>query len=271
MPRVSLAITSYNRRDYLGAAIDSVRAQTMPDWELVVWDDGSTDDSVAVAHAHDDPRIRVVAAEHSGAAESLRQALAQTTAPYLGWLDSDDLLAPAALEKTMNVLDSEPAVGVVYSDYIVIDEDGRPLGLGHRCQIPYSPQRMLVDFPMFHFRLIRRQVFDQVGGIDTSFHNAYDYDLCLRLSEVTAVTHLRQPLYYYRRHAATMSIGRRMEQIDEARRAVEAALRRRRLDAQYELQVQLVSRFILKPRAASLSQELPETSFVTKNGYNMFT
>ncbi|MDB9529633.1 glycosyltransferase family 2 protein [Oscillatoria sp. CS-180] len=110
MTPVSIVITSYNRDRYLEAAIASVLSQTYPHFELVVWDDGSTDDSVAIAHsyAEQDARVRVVAAEHQGFVPSLSQAVATTQHPYLGWVDSDDKLAPTTLAETVAVLDAQP-------------------------------------------------------------------------------------------------------------------------------------------------------------------
>ncbi|MFP4104117.1 glycosyltransferase family 2 protein, partial [Coleofasciculus sp.] len=110
---ISLVITTYNRERYLGAAIDSILAQTWGDFEVIVWDDGSTDGSVAIAqdYAKRDPRVRVIAAEHQGRGISLKCAIAQTTGSYIGWVDSDDRLAPTALAETVAILDTQPDVG----------------------------------------------------------------------------------------------------------------------------------------------------------------
>jgi glycosyltransferase involved in cell wall biosynthesis len=204
---ISLIITVYNRERYLSAAIESILKQTRTDWELLIWDDGSTDKSVEIARSYAklDDRIKVVAAKHTGRGQALCDAIANTTGKYLGIVDSDDLLAPEALWETAAVLDSQPNVGMVYTDYLVIDEVGEIKGLGKRCQIPYSKDRLLVDFMTFHFRLMRREVYDAVGGIDPEFKAAQDYDLCLRLSEVTEVVQVKKPLYLYRNHQDNIS------------------------------------------------------------------
>jgi glycosyltransferase involved in cell wall biosynthesis len=108
---------------------------------LLIWDDGSTDDSVDIAthYAQQDKRLRLVAAPHQGQTRSLKQAIAQTTAPYLGWVDSDDLLAPTALEETVTLLEQHPTIGLVYTDYTVIDKQGKISAhyiLRHRQQCP---------------------------------------------------------------------------------------------------------------------------------------
>jgi glycosyltransferase involved in cell wall biosynthesis len=247
---ISLIIPVYNRAAYLPAAIESILAQTYPDFELLLWDDGSTDNSVEIAtrYAQRDKRIHVVAAAHQGQTRSLKRAIAQTTAPYVGWVDSDDLLTPTALEDTLAILNTHPQVGLVYTDYEVINEQGTNRGKGSRCQIPYSKERLLVDFMLFHFRLMRRSVYDQIGGIDATFDCAQDYDLCLKLSEVTEIYHLQKPLYLYRTHAQSVSQQQRVEQILWAKQAIENALHRRGMSDDYELNVQISAQYSVRRR-----------------------
>lgn len=252
MATVSPITTVYNRQHYLTATIESILAQTYPDFELLIWDDGSSDQSIAIAHqyAEQDPRIRVVTAPHQGIAPALRAAISATTGQYLGWVDSDDVLAPTALEKTVPVLEAHPQVGMVYTDYRVIDAGGKDCGTGKRCRVPYSKDQLLLDFMTFHFRLLRRSVYDQVGGIDPSFVLAEDYDLCLRLSEVTQVHHVPQALYYYRQHAGNIT-NRQLELVCYAYRASAQALKRRGLEQRYELDVQIMSQFSLRRKPST--------------------
>jgi glycosyltransferase involved in cell wall biosynthesis len=245
---ISLVITVYNRERYLSAAIESILKQTRTDWDLLIWDDGSTDKSVEIArtYAKLDDRMKVVAAKHTGRGQALCDAIANTTGKYLGIVDSDDLLAPEALWETAAVLDSQPNVGMVYTDYLVIYEAGEIKGLGKRCQIPYSKDRLLVDFMTFHFRLMRREVYNAVGGIDPEFKAAQDYDLCLRLSEVTEVVQVKKPLYLYRNHQENISHTKQFEQIHFTHLAITRALQRRGLAAMVELDVQVQPRFVLR-------------------------
>lgn len=248
--RVSLVMACYNSSAYVRAAIESVMAQSYADWDLLVWDDGSTDDTQAIAReiAKRDPRVRVMNSKNRGFTQTLIASIAETGGPYIGWVDSDDLLAKDALKETVAVLDASPRVGMVYTSYQVINADGRVAGEGSRSKIPYSRDRLLLDFMTFHFRLIRRSVFDQVGGIDPSFVRAQDYDLCLRVSEVTDIHHLKKPLYFYRVHRKSVSSMSRLEQIMAAKEAIERAIRRRKLDNRFELELQLEGKFFLRPR-----------------------
>lgn len=240
-------MTVYNRERYVGEAIASVLAQTDPDFEFIVWDDGSTDRSLTIAQAwsQQDSRIKVIAAAHQGRALALQQAHAIATGEYVAWVDSDDWLAPQAVAKTRAILETKPEIGMVYTNYHVIDGNGRTKGLGNRHKVPYSKERLLVDFMTFHFRLMRRSRFEQVGGINPTFPCALDYDLCLKLSEVTEVYHLAEPLYAYREHSASISFGQRLEQIEYSQRAINQALERRGLSDRYTLQVEIIGRFSL--------------------------
>ncbi len=253
-PLISLVIPVYNRDSYLRATINSILSQTYTDFELIVWDDGSTDDSLAIAteYAREDSRIKVFTASNTGQGTALVKAIAFTNGKYLGTVDSDDLLHPEALAKTLAVLESNPGVGMVYTDHVVIDSQGKEKGIGKRCSIPYSPERLLIrcsipysperlliDFMTFHFRLIRRDVYDAVGGFDPTLGIAEDYDLCLRLSEVSAIEHLAEPLYYYRWHSANISTTQQLKQAKCSTIAVNRALQRRGLSQKLRLEVKL--------------------------------
>jgi len=261
---ISLVIITYNREHYLTAAIESVLAQTKDDFELLVWDDGSTDNSVEIVqnYAKNDRRIKVIAAKHQGETLSRKAAISQTTGEYLGWVDSDDLLAPTALAETAAILDLNPDIGLVYTDYIDIAENGEIIGYGERCRIPYSPEGLLVDFMTFHFRLFRRSVYEQVGGIDESVKYAPDYDLCLKLAEVTQVKHINQPLYYYRNHSESITQQQQLTVIRYSQNIINKALLRRGLSSSFSLKVelqeingQIQSKFYL------LNKQTKETSF----------
>ena len=251
-PTVSLLIPAHNRADFVAAAVGSVIRQTYRDFELLVWDDGSSDATAAVAErasAHD-PRVRVVRAPHAGVCAAINAAARQLTGKYFGWVDSDDAIAPTALEETVAFLDANPGVGMVYTDYLTMDEAGRVGGLGSRTKIPYAKDRLLIDFMTFHFRLMRRDTFDRAGGVDESIPGAEDYDLCLRLSEQIEIRKLARPLYFYRVHEKSISTEKRLWQIMQSKEAVSRALRRRGMDEQFEIDVELVGRFRLRKKNA---------------------
>ncbi|MFN6517039.1 MAG: CHAT domain-containing protein [Nostoc sp. CreGUA01] len=256
-PLISIVIVNYNREAYLQEAIASVLAQTWQDLELLIWDDGSSDGSVAIAkrYAQQDGRVRVIQGHHQGVAAACKAAINQTSGSYIGIVDSDDILAPTALAETAAVLNRYPETGFVYTDYLNIDADGKLLGYGHRCDIPYSREGLLVNFMTFHFRLMRRSVYDQVGGVNAFFTNtSYDYDLCLRLSEVAEVCRVKQPLYFYRIHSQSISVRRKTEQILWSKKAIAQALWRRGLANKLQIDVEFsTGRFILRRKKSLLS------------------
>jgi filamentous hemagglutinin family protein len=242
-PLVSLVITTYNREAFLGQAIASVLQQTFQEFELLIWDDGSSDRSLDIAHAYaqQDPRVQVIAAPHQGRVAALAAAIAQTTGTYLGWVDSDDWLAPTALSETVRVLAANPTTGMVYTDYYETNATGQVQRYGSRCQIPYSPVRLLVDFMTFHFRLLRRSLYHQIGGIDHSLDFVEDYDLCLRLSEVTQIQRVPQPLYFYRVHSDNASHQLNLEQTLRTHTILKQALIRRGMAASHAIDLDLAT------------------------------
>jgi glycosyltransferase involved in cell wall biosynthesis len=247
---ISLSMTVYNREKYLSIALDSILAQTYPHWKLTIWDDGSSDSSpdIAIAYARTDPRIHFIAAPHTGRQYALRAAIeaSRQKSSYLAWIDDDDILAPEALSATITILDSQPSIGMVYTDYWIMSEIGQALDLGTRCKIPYSKERLLIDFMTFNFRLMRWEVYDLVGGIDLDFPQAQDYDICLKISEVTDIYHLQQPLYYYRQHQSSISHSQKSAQTERSATSVRNALIRRGLSNTCELNVSEKGRFLLK-------------------------
>ena len=244
---LSIAIPVYNRERYLEQAIESVLAQTRSDFELVIWDDGSTDRSLLIAKRYEesDPRVKVFSSAHMAGPHALISALEETSGDYVGWVDSDDYIDQRALAETSAILDSEPEVGLVYTDYLVVDTAGKILGLGNHCKRPYSPMTMLVEFITFHFRLLRRSVYDLAGGPDPAFESAFDYDICLRMTEAAEVRHVQIPLYYYRTHRETISKQKRITQISCTQQTILNALKRRGLESVYELDLEILERYRL--------------------------
>lgn len=250
-PRVSLLMPCYNSEKYIAEAIDSALAQTMPDFELLVRDDGSGDNTVAIVedYADRDPRVRLFEGEHLGAGPATKALAALSRGEYVGLLDSDDILLPGALAATTAVLDKDPAAGMVYTDYWDMSADGSRLIYGNRCKIPYSPERLLVDLMTFHFRLIRRSVILEPDLISTDFPTAWDYDMCLKISERHKIVHLAEPFYKYRIHRGSISTSRRHEQIMGSKTAVQRALERRGMADKYEVAVEIISRFTIIEKA----------------------
>lgn len=238
-PKVSIIIPVYNREKYLGIAVDSVLRQTCADWELIISDDGSTDETLDLAHnfALYDSRIKVLTAEHKGGVHALINGFDAAQGEYVGQLDSDDLLEPEAVELTVKALDEHPEWGMVYTNYRDIDEQGQLTRVGWRCSIPYSKYALLTVFMAFHFRLMRKTIYEQVGGFNTDFDKIEDYEICLRVSEITEIGKIDQFLYQYRQHPQSVNSTSKLEMILLMEKAINLALRRRGLDSVCRLKI----------------------------------
>ena len=237
-PLVVLAMTAFNREEFISEAIESVLAQTFSDWILNIVDDGSTDStfSIIVSYVHQDDRIRVTQfPENKGIVEALREA-SKLECQYLGWIDSDDLLNFEALKLLVPYLIENPDVDCVYSRYNTITALGVNTGLGHRCLKSYSPNKLLTNFMVFHFRLMKWDSYLDIG-LDDSFYYAFDYDFFLRFSEKYLIEHFPQSLYCYRQHPKSISTTEFKMQATHAEAAINAALVRRNLSDQFQLTV----------------------------------
>jgi glycosyltransferase involved in cell wall biosynthesis len=189
----------------------------------------------------------VLTAEHKGAVYALIAGFDAAAGEYIGQLDSDDLLEPEAIELTVKALDEDKECGMVYTSYIDIDKNGKKMRPGRRCSVPYSPERILVDFMTFHFRLIRKSVYNEIDGFNTQFNDIEDYDLCLRLSEVTKIKKINEYLYLYRYHPDSTKVTmNQLERIDLCKEAITQALKRRGMEVTHKVCVSFNPTFLIK-------------------------
>ena len=184
-PRVSVVIPLYNQRAWIGEAIASVLAQTVPSAavEIVVVDDGSSDGGGAIAAAQSE-RVRVVHQENRGLAAARNAGIRAARAAVLMFLDADDRIAPAKLELQLALLDARPDIGVVYSGVQCIDERGTPLPQRgwQRLDGDVLPALALANLTAPHSPLARREPIDALGGFDEALGPAADWDMWLRLA-----------------------------------------------------------------------------------------
>lgn len=219
-PRLSVIMSVYNDAAYLPSAIESILDQTFRDFEFLIVDDGSTDDSGAIIDrfAAGDRRIRAFHQANRGLIYSLNLMIAETRAPLIGRMDGDDISLSNRFETQLAFLDANPDIGVLGTGADTIDESGRP-GL-RRFDNVTDPDAVLADLqngpPLCHPSVVmRRDVVQRVGGYHTAFLHCEDYDLWLRLSEITRLSSLPERLILYRqsvsqvsnRHALTQHIG----------------------------------------------------------------
>jgi len=190
LPLVSAAITTYNRARYLPEAIQSVLAQTCRDLEVIVLDDGSTDDTEAVVAPYQD-RVRYVRQENQGRSAARNAAVKLSHGELVAFCDSDDRWLPDRLERQIVCIRDRPAIGLVHGQVDLIDPDGRPLPKeteAHRALFSAAHRRP-VTYAGYAWDcrclssaiLVRRDVFDQVGLYDPALL-LDDYDFYLRVA-----------------------------------------------------------------------------------------
>ena len=218
MPEISVIIPSYNHAAYIGRAAESVFAQSHTDLELIVVDDGSTDNSPDILAGFRDPRLRVLTQSNQGAHAAINRGLRASTGKYLAILNSDDLYHPQRLAKTLDVLKSDPQVGLVGSYIEIMDREGKSLGTkhGYADASPWpleAPERSFRAGNDLHKALLTenywsttsnfvfsRRWFDAVGEF-RPLRYTHDWDFALRTARVARMVLLPEVLMRYRIHA----------------------------------------------------------------------
>lgn len=184
-PTVSIITPTYNREDYICESLDSVLAQSFTDWELILIDDGSTDDTKKAIEPYlVDKRIHYYFQENQGQSTARSYALTQACGQYICFLDSDNRWLPDKLDRQLEIFNTNPYVDIVYGDVITIGASGNEV---HRKNMKrYSgniTSRMLRDnFVSMNTAMARRKCFNAAGLEKTHRRVADDYEMWLRLS-----------------------------------------------------------------------------------------
>ena len=183
MPSVSVIIPTYQLAHLVGQTIDSVLAQTYTDYEIIVVNDGSTDNTKEVLASYGD-RITVIHQENQGAAAARNAGIMATRGKYIAFLDHDDLWLPNKLEKQIAYLESNPKIGLVYSDTFFFNEEGvYPYTFAQANNIP-PVQHCWTLFVRNSIMscsvvVVRRECLDEVGLFDATTVPCDDYDMWL--------------------------------------------------------------------------------------------
>ncbi len=202
-PRVSIIMPVYNTEpSWLRAAIESVREQLYDNWELCIADDGSKKESTRVVlqdFEQKDNRIKVKYLEvNSGISVASNEALAMASGEFIGMLDHDDELKPDALYEVVKRLNEDQDRDFIYSDEDKKDPDGRLVEPFFKPD--WSPDLLMSVNYVTHFSVFRKEIVDRVGGFRRAYDGSQDYDLVLRVSEITdKVAHIAKPLYTWRK------------------------------------------------------------------------
>jgi glycosyltransferase involved in cell wall biosynthesis len=213
LPLVTMMICTYNGERYLAAALDSVLAQTYPNMEVVVIDDGSRDDTVSIIeqYADRDSRIRLFARENAGLAASRNYAFVQARGEWIAIIDQDDLSYPERLARQVVVAAAYPSAGLVFCDTQYINGAGQNIG-NHFASfsLPDSfirkglASNLLINQGCYASSaacLIRRTTVDRLGPLDESLRYACDYEYFIRAGFEVDFAYTPEGLVAWRRHA----------------------------------------------------------------------
>jgi glycosyltransferase involved in cell wall biosynthesis len=206
---ISVIIPAFNAGMFLRAALESVIAQSGVSTEIVVIDDGSTDDTAAVARGFGE-RVQLFEGEHKGAQTARNTGLASTRAPFVKFLDADDVLLPGSLERQLAQAAALDTRSIPYGPARTMDVCGKAGGV-----LPHTPPcshlsplaHMLFHSPLISGPLHRRELIEEVGGLDESLPREHENDLHLRLALVgVSFRYDPVPVFAYRRHTTHRSL-----------------------------------------------------------------
>ena len=200
-PKISVVLPVYNAEAYVDKAIESMLHQTYADFELIVINDGSTDRSLEIVRSYADPRIKVVSRENRGLVASLNEGIALAQGEYIARMDADDISLPQRFEKQVALLDAMPTVAVCGTWADVIDAQGAVKG-----DYTYPPINtkairayVLRHNPFIHPTvMMRKNVFEKVGGYWKAFKHVEDYELWTRIVFAYDVANIPEKLLHYR-------------------------------------------------------------------------
>jgi glycosyltransferase involved in cell wall biosynthesis len=228
-PRVSVLVGTWNKAATLRRAIDSILAQTVRELELIVVDDGSTDETTDVVLAVPDRRVRYVRLPHVGISRSLNAGLREASAEVVAFQDADDWSLPQRLERQLDVLRTRPEVAVVGCQMKEVDEHGREFRPRFGLATGDVGGMLLRFNPIPNgCAALRRSAVLRVGGYDSRYRFAMDYDLWLRLAEHHAIVNLPDVLAVREMSRSNVAATRERAQVAESIRLKAAAFRRRR-------------------------------------------
>ena len=203
-PEVSVIIPCYNAGKFIARTIRSVTGQSYTNWELIIIDDGSGDDSAAIIRPFlDNPKIRYIYQENAGVSNARNHGLAEATGDFICFLDADDLFLPENLLKKAEVLRNKPEIGLVHSDLqrIGMEDEllpGREAGM-EGTDLHYailSWERCVITVPSSI--MVRRSIFKETGEWDPEFTTAADQDLMIRIAARYPIARIPEMLTGYR-------------------------------------------------------------------------
>ena len=202
--KISIILPVYNGSDYLAESIESVINQTYTNWELIIVNDCSTDNSLAIAssYAAKDARIKVFSNKiNLKLPNTLNEGFKHASGEYYTWTSDDNKYKSDALRIMLQYLDNNPTAVMVYADYTCIDSKGKVIGLAKKKNSKY----IFADNVIGACFLYTANAAKSAGQYDQTLFLAEDYDFWLRLHKTGDILHIEKDLYYYRMHNKSLT------------------------------------------------------------------
>ncbi|MBN1536361.1 MAG: glycosyltransferase [Anaerolineales bacterium] len=216
-PLVSVVIPAFNGVNFLREAVESVFAQTYPNIELILVDDGSTDDTWTVIQSYG-KRVRAIHKENGGVASALNVGILQARGSLIAWLSHDDLFFPEKIDRQVHFLEKHPQYGVCYTDFEIINATGELLKTYRAPWYPSKelPRHFLADMHINGSTvLMRKSCYESAGGFNECLPHTQDLDMWLRIAEKGELGHLPEVLVKFRSHPEQGSLNYEVQIEDE--------------------------------------------------------
>jgi len=256
IPAISVLMPVYNTEKYLAEAIESILGQTFKDFELIIIDDGSTDNSLSIIekYAKIDSRIKFISRDNKGLISTLNQGIELSQGKYIARMDADDISLPNRFDIQYEFLESRPEYVVVGSRIMLIDSDNDSL-----CAMGELFSHEDIDFSHIHnltsgavivhpTAMIRRDSLVAIGGYRERYKHAEDIDVWLRLGEVGKLCNLNKILLRYRQHFDSIGYMHRQSQLKAIEYAIADACLRRGVEKKIA-QVHLSAEYVARSKA----------------------
>jgi glycosyltransferase involved in cell wall biosynthesis len=208
---ISIIIPTYNYGRFLRDAIDSVLAQTYRPMEIIVVDDGSTDDTPQILAEYGE-RIRVIHQDNRGVGAARNTGIAAANGDYLAFLDSDDIMKPQLLEHEIARFIADPGLGLVHCAVELVDRDEKLLSLSRNGMEGWVATELLrldrevITAPGSSI-MVPKRVAEEIGGYDETLQPSEDWDFCYRLAIRYRIGYVREPLLKYRLHGGGIHLN----------------------------------------------------------------
>ncbi len=204
-PLVTVYITNHNYEHYIEASVESLLQQTFHDYEVIIIDDGSTDNSRAIIEGYTDhEKVKVIFQQNKGLNVTNNIAMRTAKGKYIMRLDADDYLDPNALLVMVNLLEQDDELGLVFPDYYMVDKDGEVMNIEKRHH--FEEEVTLFDQPAHGAcTMIRREFLMKLNGYDERYGCQDGYELWVKFTNHFKVKNVNTPLFYYRQHGANLT------------------------------------------------------------------